>query len=207
MAKTTDIRVLFVRTPETDWEKAGRIAGSTDVPLNEAGWQSFRTAVEALGEVRLTAVLCGPDEASQAVARDIAKSAGAKVKIVEDLGEVHLGLWEGMLRTDLEDKCPRAFRQWIDDPAAVQVPEGEGLEEAQTRLRGALSGGLARAKPEAGAVGVVLRPMARGLIGCVLEGVPTKGLWSMIDSAPLLEWRTVDRGSLRTARQKTGVGA
>jgi broad specificity phosphatase PhoE len=208
MAKTTDIRVLFVRTGETEWERAGRIAGSTDVPLTAAGWERLNEAFKELDGARLSSVLCAPDEASQAVARELAKVCGAKVKVVEDLAEFHLGLWEGMLKSELQEKCPRAFRQWIDDPAAVQVPEGEGVEDAQNRLMDALSRNLGRVRGgEGGAVGVVLRPMALGLVGCALTGVPTRNIWSMMECGPILEWRTVDRGNLRAATVRTGVGA
>jgi probable phosphoglycerate mutase len=208
MGKRSNIRVLFVRTGETDWERAGRIAGSTDVPLTEAGWDRIRAAFQGLGQVRLSSVLCGPDETSQAIARELAKvSGGAKVKVIEDLGEVHLGLWEGILETDLQEKCPTAYRQWVEDPAAVHVPEGEGFEEAQSRLIQALGRGLDRARGDAGAVGVVLRPMALGLVGCALGGVATSGLWSMIESSPALDWKTIGRGTPAGRPTISGVGA
>lgn len=208
MGKRTDIRVLFVRTGESDWEKAGRIAGSTDVPLTEAGWQATQDSIRGLGEVRLSSVFCGPDETSQAVARELAKATGARIKVIDDLGEVHLGLWEGMLETELQEKCPKAYRQWVDDPAAVHVPEGEGFEEAQTRLMRALNRALERTRGEAGGVGVVLRPVALGLVGCALGGVATNGLWSMIESGPAVEWRTIARGSpAPVPPSKTEVGA
>lgn len=204
MAKNADIRVLFVRTPETEWERAGRLAGSTDVPLTAAGWEAVLAAMNGLQGTRLSSVLCGPDEASQAVARELAKRTGCKVKVVEDFGEVHLGLWEGMLGTELQEKCPSAYRQWLDDPAAINAPEGEAFEDAQVRLVQALQRNTARVRGDSGSVGVVLRPMALGLVGCSVMGVPTKRLWSMIETAPLLEWRTVGKGE---AQIRTGAGA
>jgi len=208
MAKTTDIRVLFVRTGETEWERTGRIAGSSDVPLTATGWERLNESFRELQGTKLASVLCAPDEASQAVARELAKLTGAKVKVVEDLAEVHLGLWEGMLKAELQEKCPKAFRQWMEEPAAVQVPEGEGLEDAQSRLMESLSRNLSRIRGgESGAVGVVLRPMALGLIGCSLTGVPTRNIWSMIECGPTLEWRTIDRSNLKAATVRAGVGA
>ncbi len=208
MAKARDIQVLFVRTAETQWERAGRIAGSTDVPCTASGWEVMVKAMDGLEGPRLTSVVCGPDEASQAVARELAKRSKTKVKVNDDLGEVHLGLWEGLLGTELQEKCPTAYRQWLEDPAAVNVPEGEGLEEAQARLLDALSRSLSRVRGDSGGVGVVLRPMALGLVGCALTGVPTKSLWSMIQSGPALQWRAVERGSLQAAaRARTGAVA
>lgn len=207
MAKTNDIRVMFVRTGETDWERAGRIAGSTDVPQTEAGWLQVRRGIAELADSRMTAVLCGPDETSQIIARELAKATGAKVKVIEDLGEIHLGLWEGMLASELEEKCPRAYRQWIEDPAAVQVPEGEGFEDAQARLMKALIRNLSRAKGDTGSVGVVLRPVALGLVGCALSGIAMSRLWSIIQTGPAFEWRTIDRSGLNPVRLKAGLVA
>lgn len=208
MARSNDIRVLFVKTAETEWERSGRIAGSTDVPLTAQGWEALIRGMDEIQGAKLSTVLCGPDEGSQGVARELAKRVGCKVKVIEDLGEVHLGLWEGMLGLELQEKCPTTYRQWLDDPAAVSAPEGEGLEDAQARLLEALRRNTSRIRGDSGAVGVVLRPMALGLVSCALTGVPTKRLWSMIESAPLLEWRTVGRSGLEAAaKSRTGVGA
>lgn len=208
MARSNDIRVLFVKTAETEWERSGRIAGSTDVPLTAEGWESMLQAMENVQGARLSTVLCGPDEGSQGIARELANRAGCKVKVIEDLGEVHLGLWEGMLGSDLQEKCPTTYRQWMEDPGVVSVPEGEALEDAQARLLEALRRNMSRIRGDSGAVGVVLRPMALGLVSCALTGVPMKRLWSMIEAAPLVEWRTVGRGGLEAAaKSRTGVGA
>lgn len=201
MGKSTEIRVLLVRTGQTLWEQAGRIAGSSDVPLSEAGHQSARNAAAELGDARLSTIYCGPDEASLVTAQELAKPTGAKIKTVDDLGEVHLGLWEGILQSELEEKCPRAYRQWMEDPAGVQVPEGESLDDARARLMEALCRTLDKARTDNGATGVVLRPVALALVACELTGAPTRNLWSMIKTGPPLQWRTFQRGMLRQTRQ------
>jgi broad specificity phosphatase PhoE len=208
MAKTTEIRVLLMRTGETEWENAGRIAGSSDVPLSEAGRSAVTTTVESIRAegTRLTAVFCGPDEASQATAHALAAATGAKIKVVDGLSEMNLGLWEGRLAEDLEQKCPTAYRQWVDDPTVIRAPEGETVEEAQERIVGAVSRALDRVRPDAGAVGIVLRPVAMGLVGCALSGAPTSDLWSMMKNG-LAQWKTVQRGLLRRMFEQARLGA
>lgn len=201
MGKTNEIRVLLVRTPQTQWEQAGRIAGSSDVPLSTEGHESAKKAAAELGDVRLSTIFCGPDEASLTTAQALAETSGAKVKSVEGLGEIHLGLWEGLREEELEDKCPRAYRQWMDDPGVVQVPEGETLDEARTRIMDALCRALEKAKTDTGATGVVLRPLALALVGCELSGAPTRNLWSMMKTGPAMQWRTFERGMLKQTRQ------
>lgn len=109
-----------------------------------------------------------------------------------------MGLWEGMLARELEEKCPRAYRQWLEDPSVVHVPEGEALDEARQRLVETLSRQLDKVRWGNGAIGVVLRPVAMGLIGCALADVPTGSLWTMMKTGMAAEWRTLQRGSLRS---------
>lgn len=198
MAKSNEIRVLLVRTGETEWEKAGRLAGATDVPLSEAGRDAVRRTAESLADARLSTIYCGPDEASQVTAQELARVTGGKVRIVEELGEINLGLWEGLLASELEEKCPTAYRQWMEDPASVLVPEGENLEDARARIMESLARALDRAGN--GAVGVVLRPVAMALVACELTGTPTRSLWSMMRTGPATQWRTIHRETIRAAR-------
>ncbi len=204
MAKSNEIRVLLLRTGQTEWDQAGRLCGATDVPLSQPGKQAAADHAAGAAGTELSTVFCAPDEASMATATEVARATGAKVKSVEGLSEVSLGLWEGLLESELEDKCPRLYKQWVEDPASVQVPEGERLEEARDRIMEHLNRALARSRN--GAVGVVLRPVAHALVGCEFTGSPSKNVWSMMKSGPSMQWRTVERTSLRRSREKTRAG-
>jgi broad specificity phosphatase PhoE len=207
MRKNNEIRVLLVRTGETEWEKDGRIAGHTDVPLSEGGHRAIAEIARQFGGERIATVYCGPDEASLATAQQIADATGARVKSVPCLAEINLGLWEGIRCQDLEEKCPRAYRQWMEDPSVVQVPEGETVDEAQERILEGLGKVLDKAKTDNGAVAVVLRPVAMGLVGCALNGVPTKNLWSMMKAGLAAQWQTVQKGLLRQMFTQTRASA
>jgi phosphoserine phosphatase len=214
MGKSKEIRVLLFRTGETEWERAGRIAGAADVPLSLAGFEAVRKAVEGLNGTRVAVVYCGPDEASQATARELAQHAAAKVKVVDELGEIHLGLWEGLLQSELEGKCPRTYRQWIDNPGVVRAPEGESLDEAQSRIMRALGRSLKSAKTDNGAIAFVLRPVAMALVGCAVgdaaaccgagAGGETRNVWSMVETRPMIEWHTLPRSLGNESRQEAG---
>jgi broad specificity phosphatase PhoE len=208
MAKSNEIRVLLMRTGETEWEQAGRIAGSSDVPLSQSGLAAVKDAAGRLRAegARISTVICGPDEASQATARELAVAEGAKVKVVEGLGEMNLGLWEGRLAYELEQACPTAYRQWLQDPSAVRAPEGETMDEAQDRILEALCKAVDKARPDHGAIAFVLRPVALGLVRCALGGVPASGLWSMMNGE-IAQWKTIQKGLLRRSFERARLGA
>lgn len=207
MSKHSNIRVLLVRTGETEWERDGRIAGHSDVPLSEGGKRAAAELARQFEGTHLAVVYCGPDEASIATAGELAKATGARVKPVPCLAEINYGLWEGLLERELEEKCPTAYRQWQEDPSVVQVPEGEMLEDAQERLLTGLSKSLEKNRPEGHAVAFVLRPVALGLVACAINGVPSRNLWSMMKTCLAAQWQTIQRGGIRQRFMQARAGA
>jgi len=207
MSKPQQVRVLLFRTGETEWERAGRIGGAADVPLSIAGFEAVKRRLSTLGEARLSTVFCGPDEASLATAKELAAATGGKVKVVDELGEIHLGLWEGLLQTELEGKCPTTYRQWQENPGSVQAPEGESIDGAQERIKSALGRSLKGAKTDNGAVAFVLRPLAMALVDCSVGGCSSRNVWSMLESSPAAQWHTLPRNWGNGQRQGARAGA
>ncbi len=192
MAKTQTCRLLLMRTGSTEWDEAGRLQGSVDLPLSPVAQRGISDQVSALGTTELTVVLTGPDEASQQTAEAVAAQTGCSPKVVDDLREINLGLWEGMLASEFERRYPRVCRQWLDDPASVTAPEGEGLEGVQERVTTALARELDRYR-RVGAVGVVLRPFVWGVVNCRLRSASTCQFWSGAKDAGWFEWFSVPR--------------
>lgn len=196
------IRVLLFRTGQTEWEAQGRIGGSTDVPISAQGIAKVEAGIGQLAGTTLGTIYCGPDDASRVTASTLAASTGGKVKILEDLAEIHLGLWEGMLEQDLGGKCPAAFRMWCDDPALVTAPEGESIQDVRGRLLEAVAKVLDRARPGHGAIALVLRPIALGVVQSAIDGTGfCKSLWHQTRNGYQPQWRTLDRTMIEQVRE------
>jgi broad specificity phosphatase PhoE len=205
MGKLFDIGCLWIKTGATLWEVEGRVCGQCELPLAPAGRSAILADLAGLPALKLTTVLCGPEEASIATANLVASATGGRVRPVPGLQEMSLGLWEGMLGSDLQEKCPTAYRQWIEDPASVTAPAGETAAEAQERVVEALRGVLAKVRSEGEGVGVVMRPIVLGLVKCWLSGEPISRMWSMTDDRPAIERLVVPRRLL--TRRREGVRA
>lgn len=200
--------MLLVRVGETPWDDTHRLAGATDLPLSNKGVDELGELCRALDGPLLHAVACGPDEASLATASAIAEHRGGKVKQLESLSEVCLGLWEGRLVGELEEKFPRAFGQWMDDPGSVIPPEGEPLIEARERLVGGLVRLLEKARPDAGeGIAVVLKPLAMGVVRSVIEDAPSRRVFELSRQTPRAEWMTMSRAGLRGLRERAWARA
>jgi broad specificity phosphatase PhoE len=197
MAKTANYRVLLLRTGATDWDLNDRVQGSTDLPLSETGGAEAAAAVAKLGRPPLTAVYCAPDEASVSTAEMLAAAAGVKAVPTPDFAEMAFGLWEGILKAELEDRFCRAGRLLSEDPTCVTPPEGECLGDYAERLFAALKKVLAKGRgrragtaASRGAliappgVGIVLRPVGDAVLRCAMAGLSGAEIPAMLRDKP-----------------------
>ncbi len=199
MAKANSMRVLVVRSGRTEWDVLGRVQGSADLPMSAEGLTGLNASLAALGGLTLDRVISAPDEASRQTASRLAEVARTrKASVCKDLGEMGLGLWEGLRYEELEERYCRAGRLFLDDPSGVQAPEGEAVDEYAQRVIAALASQLGRAKAGS-AVGLVVRPLALGVIRCALNSASLCELWSMVRERPDVEWYDVQGRDPRLA--------
>lgn len=192
MAKTSTHRLLLVRSGPTDWDTLGRVQGAADLPLSASGEEAVKTSLVPLANTKLDAVLSAPDEASRQTAKLLAAATGAKkVVVVADLADMGLGLWEGLRYDELESRYCRAGRLFLDDPSGVLAPEGEELEAFAAKVVAGLGRSVGKRK-SGEAVGVVLRPLALGVVRCSLNEASICDLWQMIRERPDHEWYTIE---------------
>lgn len=196
MAKLKDLHLVLVRSGLTDWDECGRLTGGVDLPLSEEGRGRIEAALGGLEHTELHVVLSGPDDCSRQTASVLASAAGCKVKVLDDLHDVGLGLWEGLRSVDLEERFPSLYKRWLDDPTAVRPPEGESIAEARARVIGALTRTLKKMRERQPRAGVVLRPLARGIVRCWLEGLPDSRLWAVAGSGREAEWHSVPAAAM-----------
>ena len=123
--------IWLIRHGETEWSRAGRHTGRTDVPLTATG----RAKAEALsGQVESLhpgLVLTSP----LARARDTARLAGLVTDDVdEDLCEWDYGAWEG--RTTADIRVELADPHWLiwDHPVPPGQTPGEQLPDVGRRV-------------------------------------------------------------------------
>ncbi len=192
MPQSQTIRLLLIKSAGTVWDQAGRLQGGADLPMTPEGKQELHKHLESLRGTELSVVLSSPDEASLETARAVAQMTQCTVKAMDELRDMNLGLWEGMLSSAFEQRYPKACRQWFDDPAAVTAPEGECLEDVRSRVIGTLVNELERYR-RVGAIGLVLRPIARRLVQCCLRSTSTCEFWTDSQDADWFQWYDVPR--------------
>jgi probable phosphoglycerate mutase len=186
MARETTTRVVLVRAARTAWELEDRLVGRADLPPAPGEAQRLAALFDATPAGDLDAVVTGPGEACGLAANLLAQKAAPRrrVRVVDDLAEVDLGLWQGVLRADLCGRHPTCSKAWFTDPALVQPPEGESVSDASDRLIGAVLRSVEKARVRGGTFALVLPPLAHALVRCWLVGESPSALWRLAAEAP-----------------------
>jgi broad specificity phosphatase PhoE len=119
----TVTRLYLVRHGATLLTAEGRFAGSVGAQLSEEGrWQAAQLG-ERLRDVGITAAYCSPLSRAADTAAIIAGACGLVPIARDGLREISHGHWEGLTRSEVEQRFPSEYAAWEEDPFTF-APEG-----------------------------------------------------------------------------------
>ncbi|HEX7290282.1 MAG TPA: histidine phosphatase family protein [Conexibacter sp.] len=132
MRSVADLNQLWLaRHGETEWTRAGRHTGRTDVPLTARGEEQARALGERLAGVAFALVLVSPLERARRTAE--LAGFGDVVALEPDLMEVDYGAYEGRTTAEIQQERP-GWDLWRDG-----CPGGETVAQAALRADRALA--------------------------------------------------------------------
>ncbi len=123
-------QLILLRHGETEWSKAGRHTGRTDIPLSPEGKAAAAALAPALARRHFRAVFTSPAQR----ARDTAELAGlADATVDPDLQEWDYGGYEGLTTAQIRAQRP-GWYLWRDGviPKDAEHP-GESVEHVGVR--------------------------------------------------------------------------
>ena len=120
-----DPELWVVRHGETEWSRAGRHTGRTDVPLTPSGERQALALRARLAGLRFAAVLSSP--LSRALETCRLAGHGEAARIVGDLREWDYGEYEGRTTAEIQREVP-GWNIW-----SAGVPGGESVDELGRR--------------------------------------------------------------------------
>jgi broad specificity phosphatase PhoE len=128
--------LILLRHGETEWSRAGRHTGLTDVPLTPAGEAAAAALAPVLARRDIRATCTSP---LQRAARTAALAGLADVKQDPDLQEWDYGGYEGMTTAQIREQRP-GWYLWRDGvvPGPAGYP-GETAEQVGARADAVLS--------------------------------------------------------------------
>ena len=134
-------KIYLIRHGETEWSRAGKHTGVTDVPLSEQGRKTARLLRPVLAREKFVLVLCSPLQR----ARETCELAGLQESAVvdPDLMEWRYGEYEGLTTKQIQlarpgwsvfhDGCPGAKRRSRLPPALIAWSPKSAREMATSR--------------------------------------------------------------------------
>ena len=188
-ANPSKLKFILVRAGSTDLDNQGRILGSLDLPLSNAGEQEVQSTADELSKLEISAIYSSASLAARQTAERLSRDGKIKVRIEDKLTNLDHGLWHGKSLDELKETQPKLYRQWKETPHAVHPPEGESVEEVRQRVEILLK--KIRKKFKSGIVVIVAPDPLLSIIRCEVESKPfsnqanepTKcGGWNLIDA-------------------------
>ena len=167
--------VHLLPSAATDWQAQERVQGNLDLPAGVAGLEAIKAIAEQWRpDPRPRVIYTAPDEASRETAAVYAPLlSGAKIKCLEELREMNLGLWQGLPYAEMKERYPTAFSQWRQDPSKVTAPHGETIADVSLRLKAVITRLVEKAGRDPSAF--VLRPVSLMLVMAWLSGEEGRG--------------------------------
>ena len=178
-------RVLLIHAGPTPWDDANRLTGAQSLPLTADAVAAIQSLVEAIATNPTVVYVHLANEACRQAGELVAARFDVRLKDAEALGEMRLGLWEGLTRDEVLRRFPTVIPQWQTDPLSVRPPEGESLGEAIDRVRPALEKILR--KNRGGVVALILRPLMMQIIRGLLSGESPEVIAGHLNNVDVME--------------------
>ncbi|MGF6774953.1 histidine phosphatase family protein [Paraburkholderia sp. GAS334] len=121
------VELWLIRHGETEWSLSGQHTGRTDIPLTERGHKQAQLLAPLLATQHFDRVLTSP--MSRAIQTCRETGLGERAEVERDLHEWDYGIYEGRTTSAIRETVP-GWSVWDS-----LIPEGESLEQIQTRAR------------------------------------------------------------------------
>jgi broad specificity phosphatase PhoE len=118
-------RLYLVRHGSTQLTAEGRFSGSEGADLSDEGrWQAAQLG-ERLRNEGLTAAYCSPLSRSAETAAILSGPCGLVAIPRDGLREISHGHWEGLTRSEVEERFGEEYASWEEDPFTFAPQRGE----------------------------------------------------------------------------------
>lgn len=173
------MKLYLLRHGETDWNKARKIQGCTDIPLNDYGRELARKTGDGMKDIPIDLVITSPLIRAKETARLVV--AGRDVEVVENsqIQEMNFGEYEG--KPSDEEPIASILRAFFHNPGAYPPPkEGESIPQLLLRTEAFLKELFQNPKLQDKNILVSTHGAAMtGLVNNIKGQLEVKDFWSM----------------------------
>lgn len=185
-------KIYLIRHGETEWNKIGKLQGSSDIKLLPEGIQQAHLLAEHAPFHAVDAIYSSDLSRAVMTAEILAEKFGLPVIKEQGLRETSFGDWEGQFLSELAIENPGGFEYFFTKPDKVQPPNGETFLESQARIMNALDEIIADNEDKN--IIVVSHGAAIRLIICAALEIRIRKMWAIGQYNMAVNVLTFDEG-------------
>ena len=125
--------VYLVRHGQTLWNSDMRFQGTSDIELSDLGIKQAQMLADRFAKVKLNAVYSSNLNRAVNTAKIVAQKHDLQVIEKEELKEICFGAWEGLNKTQIDEKWPGQLEEFFQNPVSFCIPAGESFAQIQQR--------------------------------------------------------------------------
>ena len=170
-------KIFLIRHGETEWNKSGRLQGTSNVALADAGIEQAKLLAARNSFPEIHAIYSSDLDRALATAKILGDALNLPVQSVAGLREINFGEWEGKSISQLASECPADVETFFTEPEQFIPPNGETFLQCQARVFNALKKIVADNENRNAIIvshGAVIR-----LIICAALDIPIRRMWSI----------------------------
>jgi len=170
--------IYLMRHGETDWNKARRLQGQSDIPLNGYGIELAVKTAEALEDVPFDMAFCSPLKRAEETAGIILRDRETPLHRDIRLKEINFGTREGICFDAAKQNPEDPLHDFFCRPEYYLPPEGaESFSQVTERGRSFLQEKILPLEGSCGTILVVAHgAFNRSLLNSIM-GTPLKDFW------------------------------
>jgi broad specificity phosphatase PhoE len=115
-------RLVMLRHGQTEYNAGSRMQGQLDTDLSDLGRAQAVAAAEILAKRQPLLIVSSDLRRASETAAALGERSGVPVELDTRLRETHLGDWQGLTHTEVDEIAPGARSAWHDD--ARRAPHG-----------------------------------------------------------------------------------
>ncbi len=169
-------QIMLVRHGETAWNVEEIFRGRIDVELSETGLRQAELLAGYLRDSKIEAVYSSPLKRAQRTAQTIGDSHGLEVVVTPRLLDFDFSEWQGLSVTEVRDKYPELYEEWLNSPEKLRVPAGESLDEVRERAELVIDEVIASRRS---VVVLVSHRVVNKVLICALLGLDNSHFWNI----------------------------
>lgn len=172
--------IYLMRHGETDWNKARRLQGQSDIPLNEKGIELAQKTAEGLKDVNFDAAFSSPLKRAFVTAETVIGDRGIKVVADKRLMEINFGPSEGQCFDVAKEDPNHQLHNFFCKPECFAPTDGsESFEDARKRAKEFLDEVILPLEGKCENVLIVAHGAFNRSILNTIAGIPDKDFWQI----------------------------